>query len=161
MDTEVRKFHLNARQTSINISLMENALQFPKGQTYLIINKANNRALKIDNLNKHEDSRVSSDNPNPQDITQLFFVERMEKDEFEVTNAISGLVFDEESGEIRLKKGKQKSDQLFYLESANIPGFHHYFWFKTDTNGKKALALEGILRYDKFDLNDEKQLFRL
>ena len=39
---------------------MENALQFPIGQIYLIINKATNKALKIENLNKHEDSRVVS-----------------------------------------------------------------------------------------------------
>mgnify|MGYP002075665710 CR=1 FL=1 len=70
-------------------------------------------------------------------------------------------MFDEESGEIRLKKGKGKSDQLFDLERAQIPGFHQYFWFKTDSSGKKSISLEGILRYQKFDLNDEKQLFRL
>jgi hypothetical protein len=74
---------------------------------------------------------------------------------------LSGFVFDEESGEIRLKRGKQGSDQLFTLERANLPGYQQFYWLKTDKAGKKAIKIEGILRYDTFDPNDEKQLFRL
>jgi hypothetical protein len=44
---------------------MEQALQFPIGQLYLIITKSG-QALKIDDVSKHEKSRVSTAAPNPQ-----------------------------------------------------------------------------------------------
>ena len=37
----------------------------------------------------------------------------IKEDEYEIINCASNLVFDEEGGEIRLKEGKQSSDQLF------------------------------------------------
>ena len=46
-------------------------------------------------------------------------------------NCISGNVFDEESHEIRLKKGKQIADQLFKLEKAN----NDFFWIKCEEEG--------------------------
>jgi hypothetical protein len=82
---------------------MEEAMQFPRGTLYLIICKANEHALKIESVDKHDNSRVNSTHPNPQDITQLFFIERINNDEFEVVNALSGFCFDEELGEIHLK----------------------------------------------------------
>jgi hypothetical protein len=76
-------------------------------------------------------------------------------------NALSGYCFDEEpGGEIHLKRGKQAKDQLFWIEKAPVQGFHTYYWIKTGKTTGKALALEGIVRYKSFDLNDETQLFR-
>lgn len=133
-------------------------MQFPRGALYLIINKSNEWALKIDDTANQHNSRIDSAAPNPQDLTQLFFVEQVGNDEFEIINALSGYCFDEESGEIRLKKGKQAKDQLFPLEKSPIQG---YYWIKTGKNTGKALALEGILRYKEHDINDAAQLFRL
>lgn len=137
---------------------MEGALQFPKGALYLIVNKANEQALKVQDLTHHHGSRIDSAPRNPQELSQLFFVEQVNNDEFEFINAISGYCFDEESGEIRLKKGKKAKDQLFPLEKSPIPG---YYWIKTGKTTGKALALEGILRYKAHDINDAAQLFRL
>jgi hypothetical protein len=134
------------------------ALQFPRGTLYLIINKGNEQALKVQDTASHHHSRIDSAAPNPQDLTQLFFVEQVNNDEFEFVNAVSGYCFDEESGEIRLKKGKKAKDQLFPLEKSPIPGF---YWIKTGKTTGKALALEGILRYKAHDVNDASQLFRL
>lgn len=75
--TESRIFSLNENQIILKYLIMEQALQFPIGQIYLIINKANNQALKLDDVSKHDKSRVSSTHPNPQDTSQLFFVERV------------------------------------------------------------------------------------
>lgn len=83
-------------------------------------------------------------------------------DHYEIVNCISSMVFDEESKEIRLKPGKQSSDQLFSLEKAPIQAFHSYYWIKTDAKkGNKAVAFEGILRVHDFDPNSENQLFRI
>ena len=73
------------------------ALQFPIGQLYLIVTK-NNYALKIDDPNKHDKSRISTSLANPQDVNQLFFVEKVKGDDVEIVNAVSGLAFDEEKG---------------------------------------------------------------
>ena len=96
-------------------------MTFPIGTTYLIICAANDgrEALRIQNTN-HEDfkmSRVIGSNPNPHDMAQLWMVEKtgLEDDSYEIVNCISGNVFDEEKNEIRLKKGKQISDQLFKI----------------------------------------------
>lgn len=43
-------------------------------------------------------------------------------------NCISGNVFDEEKNEIRLKKGKQISDQLFKIERIK----DDFYWIKLD-----------------------------
>ena len=52
---------------------------------------------------------------------------------------MSNFVFDEESKEIRLKKGKQISDQLFKVEK--IPNHEGYHWIKTSNEGDIALCL--------------------
>lgn len=139
---------------------MEGAMQFPRGMLYLIVCKSNEQALRIDNIEKHDNSRVSSEVPNSQNLTQLFFIERINNDEFEIVNALSGFCFDEESGEIHLKRGKQAKDQLFWIERAPVQGFYNYWWIKTSKTSDKALSLEGMLRYKPFDINDETQLFR-
>lgn len=58
---------------------------------------------------------------------------------------MSNFVFDEESKEIHLKKGKQINDQLFKIE--RIPDHQGYYWIKTSEEGEMAVSLEGILRY--------------
>lgn len=75
------------------------ALQFPRGNYYLIICKAGDQALKI-NENDHENfnkSRVRGDNPNPSDNGQLFMIEKVGHgdDHYEIVNCMSALVFDE------------------------------------------------------------------
>lgn len=117
-------------------------------------------ALRIQNLEKHDNSRIDCAVPNPQDLTELFFIERIDNNDFEIVNALSGFCFDEESGEIHLKRGKQAKDQLFWIEKAPVQGFYTYWWIKTSKSSDKAVTLEGLLRYKNFDLNDETQLFR-
>ena len=76
-------------------------------------------------------------------------------------NCLSGLVFDEESSEIRLKQGKQGGDQLFTIEEVKgVQAFHKYYWIKTSEKGDKALFLEGILRYGDFDPNNQAFMWR-
>lgn len=55
--------------------------------------------------------------PDANDPAQLFMLDKtgLEDDSWEIINCISNNVFDEESGEIRLKKGKRIADQLFKL----------------------------------------------
>lgn len=140
------------------------ALQFPRGNYYQIICKAGDFALRIQESDptRYEKSRVIGAQPNPQDNGQVFMVEKvgLGEDQFEIVNCLSSLVFDEESKEIRLKFGKQASDQLFALVPAPVQAFHKYYWIKTDAKGEKALSLEGILRYEQFNPNKESQLFR-
>lgn len=78
------------------------------------------------------------------------------EDEFEIVNCASNFVWDEEGKEIRVKYGKQSSDQLFKVERQ---GGNNTFWFKTSAKGKEAVALEGVLRYKSFDPNVTNQLF--
>lgn len=140
------------------------ALQFPKGNIYMIVCKAGDRALRIaeNNPDDFEKSRIVSADPNPQDLGQLFMVENVngKEDGYEIVNLLSSKVFDEEHREIKLRTGKQKKDQLFLLEAAPIEAFHKYFWIKTSEKGKSALELEGLLRYKDFEMNNEGQLFR-
>lgn len=114
---------------------MQTAMEFPLGTPYLIINAANNQALRIQTTNPTEfsKSRIISADPNPNDLAQYFMVEKtgMEDDSYEIVNCISGFVFDEESKEIRLKKGKQVSDQLFKLENIK----EDWYWIKCEEEG--------------------------
>lgn len=91
---------------------------------------------------------------------QIFMVEEVKPGSYEIVNCLSGLVFDEEKKEIRLKKGKQSKDQLFVLEEAQVQALHKYYWIKTSEKGDKALFLEGILRYGDFDPKNQAQMFR-
>lgn len=140
------------------------ALQFPRGNYYQIICKAGDQALRAaeNDPGKSEKSRVVGAQPNPNDNFQVFMIEKVGHgdDEFEIVSAPSALVFDEEGKEIKLKVGKQSGDQLFAVVPAPIQAFHKYYWIKTNSKGKEALSLEGILRYGAFDPNSESQLFR-
>jgi hypothetical protein len=69
-------------------------MKFPRGALYLIVCTANEQALKIESVDKHDNSRVNSTYPNPQEIPQLFFIERINNDDFEIVNALSGFCFD-------------------------------------------------------------------
>ena len=130
----------------------------------MVICKAGDQALRIqeNDPSKYEKSRVVGTQPNPSDNGQLFMVEKvgLHDDHYEIVNCISALVFDEESKEIRLRRGKQSKDQLFAVEKAPIQAFHSYYWIKTSDKGDKAISLEGILRYGNYDPNNEAQLFR-
>lgn len=55
------------------------ALEFPNGYYYLIINKSKSQALKIqeNKPSKYEKSRVVGANPNPADNGQIWMVERL------------------------------------------------------------------------------------
>jgi len=138
------------------------ALQFPRGNYYQIVCKNGNQALRIqeNDPSKYEKSRITSAQPNAQDNSQIFMIEKVgqKDDEYEIVNCLSALVFDEESKEIRLRPGKQSKDQLFSVVQAPIQG-QRWFWIKTDSKGNSALSLEGILRYGNFDSNSESQLF--
>ena len=97
------------------------AMAFPVGTPFLIICAADNgsHALRIETTNpeEFEKARVTSAQPNPSDMTQLWMIDKtaLEDDSYEIVNCISGNVFDEEKGEIRLKRGKQIADQLFKI----------------------------------------------
>lgn len=95
------------------------ALEFPRGNYYQIVCKAGDYALRIqendpENFNK---SRIVGTQPNNSDNGQIFMIEKigLGDDHYEIVNCLSSLVFDEESHEIKLKSGKQSSDQLFAL----------------------------------------------
>lgn len=107
------------------------------------------------------ESRVLGDYADENDNNQLFMVEKVgqSEDQFEIVNCLSGLVWDEEDGEVRLKQGKQKGDQLFSVEKAPMEG--NAFWIKCSSKGDTAVALEGILRYKAFDPNSEAQIFMI
>lgn len=75
-------------------------------------------------------------------------------DDFEIVNCQSNHVWDEEWSEVKLRFGKQSSDQLFKVEKAG-----NCFWFKTSSKGNKAICLEGGLRFKDFDPNAINQLF--
>lgn len=110
------------------------SMQFPRGNYYQIICKAGDSALRIQETDpsKFEKSRVVYGQPNPQDNAQIWMIEKVGQgdDQFEIVNCLSSLVFDIESKEIRLRGGKQNSDQLFRVEPAPIQAFHKYFWIK-------------------------------
>ena len=152
--------------TGINlkdISKMD-AMAFPKGNYYVVVCKAGEVALRIQENDpaKFEKSRVVQAPPNPNDNGQIWMVDKvgLEDDNYEIVSCISGLVFDEESKEIKLKAGKQSSDQLFHLEQAPIEAFHKYYYIKTKEGGSKALKMEGILRIADLNPNDDSFLFR-
>lgn len=75
------------------------ALQFPKGNYYMIICKSGDQALRIqeNDPSKYEKSRVVGTQPNPSDNGQLFMIEKigLNDDQYEVVSCISALVFDE------------------------------------------------------------------
>ena len=110
------------------------ALTFPVGSVYLILSNGLNgeEALRIqtNSVEEFENARVVKTQPNPSDLGQLFMIQRtgLEDDSYEIVNCISGNAFDEEGGEIRLRKGKQVADQLFKLENVN----NDLFWIKCE-----------------------------
>lgn len=75
------------------------AMEFPKGNYYMIICKAGDMALRIteNDQSKYEKSQVSGTGPNPSDNGQIFMVEKigLADDHFEIVNCVSALVFDE------------------------------------------------------------------
>ena len=77
--------------------------------------------------------------PNVNDPRQLWMIEKVghKEDEFEIVNALSTLVWDEEGHEIRLRYGKQSGDQLFKVERVN----KNAFWFKTEADSSRPLPL--------------------
>lgn len=76
------------------------ALQFPRGNYYQIICKAGDQALKAQETEpgKFDKSRVVSAQPNPQDNSQIFMIEKVGQadDQFEIVNCKTSFVFDEE-----------------------------------------------------------------
>lgn len=135
------------------------ALQFPRGNLYQIICQDGNQALRIqgNDPKAYDKSRIIGVAPNANDLGQLFMIEKVGSGEaeYEIVNCQSNLVWDEEGSEIRLRFGKQSSDQLFKVERVN----NNAFWFKTSAKGTEAVALEGVLRYKKWDPNVLNQLF--
>ncbi len=120
---------------------------FPKGNLYQIICQDGNQALKIqaNNPNDYNKSAIIGAAPDNNDLGQLWIIQKVGQgeDEFEIVNCQSNLVWDEEGQEIRLKSGKQNSDQLYKVERAQ----NNSFWFKTSSKGTKAVALEGVLQH--------------
>ena len=92
-------------------------LQFPRGNIYQIICQDGNQGLRIqsNNPNEYNKARIVGAQPNANDAGQLFMIEKVGAgdDEYEIVNCQSNLVWDEEGQEIRLRYGKQASDQLF------------------------------------------------
>lgn len=88
---------------------------------------------------------------------QLWMIEKVGhgEDDFEIVNCQSNFVWDQEWSEVKLRFGKQSSDQLFKVEKVN----NGCFWFKTNAKGNTAVALEGVLRHKDFDPNAINQLF--
>jgi hypothetical protein len=135
------------------------ALQFPRGNVYQLVCQDGNQALKIQaaDYKQYDKSRIIGVAPNANDLGQLWMIEKVGHgdDEFEVVNCQSNLVWDEDGSEIRLRFGNQSKDQLFKVEKYN----NNAFWFKTSAKGDEAVALEGVLRYKKFDPNVLNQIF--
>ena len=133
-------------------------MQFPRGNIYQIICHDGNQALRIstNSPKEYEKSRVNGTQPNAHDLGQLWMVEKVGHgdDQYEIVNCQSNLVWDEEGHEVKLRFGKQNSDQLFKVEKAG-----NGWWFKTSSKGDKAVCLEGVLRYKDFDPNATNQIF--
>lgn len=76
-------------------------MEFPLGNLYLIICATYNgqEALRIQSNSpqQFDNARVVGAHPNPNDLAQLFMVEKtgLEEDSYEIVNCISGNVFDE------------------------------------------------------------------
>ena len=136
----------------------QQALVFPRGNIYQIICQDGNQALRIysNDPKEYDKCRVIGTQPNQHDLGQLWMIEKVghNEDEFEIVNCQSNYVWDEEGHEVKLRFGKQKSDQLFKVEKVG-----NAFWFKTSAKGDQACALEGVLRYKPFDPNTPTQLF--
>lgn len=111
------------------------ALQFPRGNVYQVVCAEGNQALAIQahDPKDFKGSRIVGTAPNANDIYQLWMIEKVGhgEDEYELVNCASGNVWDEESGEVRLKPGKQSSDQLFKVQKAQ----NNTFWFLTSAKG--------------------------
>ena len=111
------------------------ALQFPRGNIYQLVGQESNQALRIQATEPHsyDKSRIVGVAPNPNDIGQLWMIEKVGHgdDEFEIVNGLSNLVWDEEGSEIKLRFGKQSKDQLFKVEKFQ----NNSFWFKTSAKG--------------------------
>lgn len=83
---------------------------------YVIINEGEKQALRVELISGgSEVEKVLFAKPNHQDLCQLFFVENLGNDNYEVLNASSGHCLDEEGHLVKLKKTKQANDQLFYI----------------------------------------------
>lgn len=81
----------------------------------------------------------------------MWFLTQIKNQDFEIVNALSSFCFDEEKGEIRLKKGEQKNDQLFAIERVPGEGYHEWFWIKTKAGGSKTVSLDGVLTYRELE----------
>jgi hypothetical protein len=136
---------------------MEAAPTFKKGAVFAIINKGQDFAMKPKETDPkmYEESRLIGVPYNPQDDSQLFFIEKVGKeiDDYEFINLRTGLVFTEDGKEILLEFGKQKSTQLFSISKANFPGFYTYYWIRTSAKGDKGLYFEGSIKFGTFDAN--------
>lgn len=56
---------------------------------------------------------------NNQDISQLWYIDKVNHGkDFEIVNAVSGLVFDDNAGIINLTKGVWGKHQMFQIEKA-------------------------------------------
>ena len=134
-----------------------------EGNYYLIICKANDKALKIaaHNSDDYEGSRLDCDEPNENDLRQIFLLDNVNKKEdgWEIVNCLSSLVLDENKEEINLCRGKQKKDQLFAITPA-ANEFHQYYYIHTDTKSKKSLEFEGVLRDKGSEEGRASQMFR-
>ena len=93
---------------------------FPEGAYYLMICKAGNQAVRIQEKDpvKYEESRLIGVGADHTDDGQYFMVQKIKEQHYEFVHCQSGLVFDEEGNSIKLKKGKQKRDQLFAISLA-------------------------------------------
>jgi len=134
-----------------------------EGKYYLIICKANDKALKIaaHNSDDYDGSRIDCADPNESDMSQIFLLDNVNKKEdgWEIVNALSCLVMDENKEEINLRRGKQKKDQLFAI-NAGPNEFNQYYYIHTDKKAKKALEFEGILRDKAYYEGRDSQMFR-
>lgn len=120
---------------------MEQNNLFPKGTLLQIICKSNEAALRIDNVQQHSGSKVSGAAINPQDVPQLWYLDKINNGkDYEFANALSGFVFDESGGIIYLNKGVWGKNQMFKVEKAPYEGFYEYYWFKLSKNQSKAVS---------------------
>lgn len=119
----------------------------PKGNYYMIICKAHDKSVCVEesNYKNHKKSKLISSNTNPQDNNQIFMIERLDTygTKYEIVCCASDYVFEEHNHHIVLANGNQSKHQLFSLMQAPSTKLHQYYIIRSTHNPNMAMALEG------------------
>ena len=128
---------------------------------YHVIYRETQMALKVANPFNANDSKIIACEPNVHDLSQLWFITKIRDDAKEITNAITGLVMEEEDSMIYLRRGRQKGSQLFYFVKIRNLMEHNEnnYVIKTSKGSTQALCQYGALMVREFVNNQDHFIF--